>query len=67
MQSILLLLKFTELVQNLAIEVLPDSRSVCFACAECATSPKVQQSSLEHAQEKKSLTSSGVQITICPW
>lgn len=45
--------KFPGLVQRLAIIVLPDSRSVCFVCAERTTFPKVQQLSLEDAQEKK--------------
>lgn len=65
--------KSTGLLQRLAIKVLPHSRSVCFACAECTTSPKVQHSSLKDAQEKKKpLTFSRVTITvmqtnICPW
>lgn len=45
--------EFTELVQRLTMKVLPDSRPVCFACAECTTSPKVQQSCPEEAQGKK--------------
>lgn len=45
--------RFTGLVRRLAMKVLPDSSSACFAHAECINSPKVQQSSLRDAQEKE--------------
>lgn len=45
--------KFTGIVQRLAMKVLPDSSSACFAHAEGITSPKVQQSSLKDAQGKE--------------